>query len=587
MVTKFKQSRDRLRRRFSAASVGRPVMVGIFCGLLVALLVAPTALRGDAYFTDWTNHLWLIAKQSQEMGEQGGLPSLFMSTPQTGFLYPQFLFYGGTVYAAFGYVALLLGSSTAAYSLSWILGFSAAYGGLWWGARIAGVSRIASHVPAVLYVSSAYYLTNVYARGAWTEFLAVSALPLGLACAARHVSGTRTPLLASIGLALSVAVIVGGHVITTIWAVTVLAAVGIVTASWSYPRLRTCRDRLPRLALALGLGVAQPAWQYLPAVPWLNKTLLATDISPRVIAQRVAAPVESLQVLLSPWRFSPEGLTTPHFFTQEPSLAMLWVVGALGALAAFRKVRPGAPVLGLFAVLGGLIILTAWGSLWPHVPPPFNAAQFPYRLVTYVTLITCLLMIIALRRMQRQPMKWRGRQLWLGAAWSIVLLSAGAGIWQAWSAPTYGRASSVVADLNNLPKTFYAVTDYRVKGHRAPIGKTAISGEALRPSTVALNVEEAPAGRHWTPVVWSPGITGTGRITEVAADSSGWAIVDLKRQPRPPSPVGTQLRAGSGISYGVGAALTLVALAALGGLILVFVLRGVGRDHPKATGPET
>ena len=55
MVAKFKKARDRLRRSFSAASVGRPVMVGIFSGLLVALLVAPTALRGDAYFTDWAN----------------------------------------------------------------------------------------------------------------------------------------------------------------------------------------------------------------------------------------------------------------------------------------------------------------------------------------------------------------------------------------------------------------------------------------------------------------------------------------------------------------------------------------------------
>src|SRR5436190_785090 len=56
------------------------------------------------------------------------------------------------------------------------------HGGLLWLARQAGAGPWAAHAPAVLLVSSAYYIATVYGGG-WLEVTAVSALPLLVAAA--------------------------------------------------------------------------------------------------------------------------------------------------------------------------------------------------------------------------------------------------------------------------------------------------------------------------------------------------------------------------------------------------------------------
>src|SRR5207342_2214072 len=116
---------------------------------------------GDRYFADWENHLYLIDRQSDAIRESG-LPSAFLHTAETGLFYPQPAFYGATLYAIGGYLAVATGSSWAAYLLLWALSVAMAYGGTWWLARQAGVGALLAHLPALVVVTSAYALTNVY-----------------------------------------------------------------------------------------------------------------------------------------------------------------------------------------------------------------------------------------------------------------------------------------------------------------------------------------------------------------------------------------------------------------------------------------
>ena len=104
--------------------------------------------------------------------------------------YPLFAFYGGTLFALTGALAAVLGGSTVvAFEVATLAAIAAAYGGLFWLSRQLGVKGALAHAPALVFVTSAYYVSNLYGRGAWAEFMAVSALPLLLAASLRLIRG--------------------------------------------------------------------------------------------------------------------------------------------------------------------------------------------------------------------------------------------------------------------------------------------------------------------------------------------------------------------------------------------------------------
>ena len=147
---------------------------------VVAVLVigGPAVFTHNGFAVDFTNHLWLVWVQEAAIA-QHATPTYFISAPAAGVFYPFFAFYGGTLYAATGAVAALLGGRVVvAFLAVTLLGVAAAYGGLVWLSRQLGVRSWAAHAPAIAYVFSAYYVTNLYGRGAWTEFMATSTIPL-------------------------------------------------------------------------------------------------------------------------------------------------------------------------------------------------------------------------------------------------------------------------------------------------------------------------------------------------------------------------------------------------------------------------
>ena len=92
-----------------------------------------------------------------------------------------------------------------------------AYGGTWWLARQAGVDARRAHLPALVVVTSAYAVSNIYARGAWPEFMATSSIPLAVAAGvallrARDVRATSWAALLG-----SLVILAGSHNLTLLW----------------------------------------------------------------------------------------------------------------------------------------------------------------------------------------------------------------------------------------------------------------------------------------------------------------------------------------------------------------------------------
>jgi hypothetical protein len=116
---------------------------------------------------DWVSHLWFIWRQSLTIARDHQ-PSLFLNytsiealrpqvPPSESVFYPPYAFYGGTIYALAGTLALLLGNApVAAYVLTYLIGFAPAYGGWCWLGRMAGLGRWAAQVPGLLFITSGY-----------------------------------------------------------------------------------------------------------------------------------------------------------------------------------------------------------------------------------------------------------------------------------------------------------------------------------------------------------------------------------------------------------------------------------------------
>lgn len=180
MLTEGRPRLDRLRD-----ASGTHTLVGASICLFV---LSPALFTPWGFGKDYANHLWLIWQQGLAIS-QTGHPTLYLQTPN-GIFEPFYGFYGGTLYAVAGAVSALFGNHAyPVYVASIGAAAALAYGGMWWLGRQLGLSRWVAHLPAIVFVTAAYYLTDAYARGAWPEFIALSAAPMFLAGGARLLTG--------------------------------------------------------------------------------------------------------------------------------------------------------------------------------------------------------------------------------------------------------------------------------------------------------------------------------------------------------------------------------------------------------------
>src|SRR5207253_5706722 len=117
-----------------------PVLIDFAIATLAVLLIAsPVLFTSDGFAPDFTNEMWLADYQQHAIAAHLH-PTLFLHTQRLGVFYPIFAFYGGTLFALTGALAVVLGGSTIlAFEAVILAAIAAAYGGLFWLARQLGV----------------------------------------------------------------------------------------------------------------------------------------------------------------------------------------------------------------------------------------------------------------------------------------------------------------------------------------------------------------------------------------------------------------------------------------------------------------
>lgn len=524
------------------------MLIDVAIATLAVLLVAsPLLFTSDGFAPDLTDDMWLASIQQHAIAAHLH-PTLFLHTQRIGVFDPQLGFYGGTLFTIVGTLAVLLGESTVlAFEIAMVAAIAAAYGGLFWIARQLGVRGLLAHAPALVFVTSAYYIADPYGRGAWAEFMAVSMLPLVLAAGLRLARGPWrvAPAVALVGASV---VFSGSHNITLLLGTTM--TVLTLGGYWLFsgrPRQLPWRRILAVLGL-IALSFGLNSWFLLPDVSYAHRTM----ISARGITWSETGFLNTFGVIFDPLRTVPSASETPALYVQAPVMALLWGLAALPLVWRQRRLRAG--VATALALLGGLLVVIMSESVYEALPHLYRQIQFAFRLQTYVTLSCAALVLLGALALSRRSERGRvtgvDRALRYGLGLAVAFGVALAA-WQLWVPNTHinggyfssysNRAEAVQVPAGEVPKSWDGLNDFGdgslpivEPGAAIAFNAKAVSGERLAGSgrfpTVPFgtNIDAGPYLVHVGGGVRVVGRTSSGYLVlERTAPGSGAVPYEL------------------------------------------------------------
>jgi hypothetical protein len=525
--------------------VGQSWRVRAAIGILLAtgvivFLAWPMLFTSAGMAQDWVNHLWYMWRQSVLI-ERSHQPSLFLNEGGSVF-YPLYAFYGGTIYALAGGLTALFGNAAVeVYVASYLAGFAVAYGGWYWLGRMAGLGRWTAQAPGLLYISAGYFLTLIYARGDWPEFVAVSTLPLLVASALSVMRAERLRILPALALAGSAIVFFGSHSLTILWGITALALLAAVVAIAVPPaRASITRAGLTRVALIAVPASLVNAWYLFPALAYGQRTAIANTYE-------YARSLRATNFLVSAgnlFTFSRASAApeTPDFVLALPVLAIAFVFAGIAyslpprggrrAHAAWRRVLW---IVAGFTLLVG-VVMTHPGIIL-SLPHPYTLLQFGYRLETYVLLGLSASMLAILVLARTAPPRWRGG-IWVAAAAVLVASSVGA-IQQVDGYPTGSNHPIVVvpdryvvfAPNNQPPQTAGGLGNYDDASLPLinPVGAPGIEfpSDQIRRERVTIAVDLLPGEIVRTNLTGAPYLVRVTGARVVGRDPSGHMVLQI------------------------------------------------------------
>lgn len=368
-------------------------------GLVCLFVLSPALFTPFGFGPDYSNHLWLVWQQGLAIAENGH-PTIYLQQG-SGIFEPFYGFYGGTLYAAVGAICALVGTDRtyAVYVASYGVSFAMAYGGMWWLGRQVGLSRWVSHLPAFVVVTAAYYLTDAYARGAWPELVALSAVPLFIAGGAYLL--TKAWKWGAVALFLIATVFLSGsHNITLLWALLVIGPCAIVALVASGSRRPAIR-RIVMVAGLIVLGAGVNAWFLVLDLTHSSDTQAWAQSAANLKYFGGVFYFDNLGTVLDPLRRTPGESTTFGLTIAAPVMA--FVLGLIASALAWPSIRSAGRALRalwlilMMAIAVLVVLMVMPSSWWTTMGSPFTEIQFPYRLAGWLLVAIALQLAISLR----------------------------------------------------------------------------------------------------------------------------------------------------------------------------------------------
>ncbi len=555
--------------------------------LLIGLLAWPLVFSSSYFTGDWMTQLWLMWMQSLAI-QANHVPSLFL-TYKYAALYPQYAFYGGTLYALGGGLSLLLGNAPIdAYVITYLFGFAAAYGGWYWIARTAGLGRWWAHIPGLVFITSSYYLTLIYARGDWPEFTGVSMIPLMIAAGLSVLRAHRLRFWPAAALTIGSILFFGSHSLTIVWGtstVIVLAAAILLCV----PRARRELTRRGTLRVA---GLVVPAllvnaWFLLPAIAYESSTRIAKSYEAWRLTLRYTMSLVSAHHLFTLSRAS---ASTPGaaFALSLPILVIAWALVSVVILPRVRLRQTWGRVLLVCAVFtAAMTVLMTHAGLILALPRYYATLQFSYRLESYILLGLCGTILAGLVIARSGGRRLR---LWSWLLIPVLIVSiVGAGQQAAAHPQSSLDRYAELGRIYNYPRVGEELNDYLdldlpiLAEPRAPRKTLIFAPSAVHDNRVSVVAEHLPPGQLVDTNLEGPptlvkvsgakivGISPVGYDVLEVASSAG---VSGALAPVTPSSATISVSPADSLPVVLGRILTLCALVAL---VLQFAVLAVRR----------
>jgi hypothetical protein len=506
--------------------------------LLVALLTLPFILRQNSWW-EWVNSYWLLERQTEFVAAHG-TPTLFLHMDPVGFN-PYYVYYAGPLLSALAYPAALVGTWPL-FVAATIAAIVAGYSGIWWAARNLGLSRRLAILPALAFSTTPYILSNLYGRGAWSEFLAVNTLAVLLGAVTAllwHPQRGRTGAL--VATVAATAVTAGTHNLTLMLGTLVLPLLLLALLPL---RPRSAGPLLPAVGRAVGaaaLGAGLTAAWLVPNLIYGRDTWVAQpELNDPLIRQTnfLTSPGN----VLSAWPSLPEKYLNRWVYAQPPVAALAWATVVLLALIWLRRRRPDrvtASAAALLALGVTLLMLALNARWWLRFPDVVHSIQYPMRITPYLALVVVMGATVGLAALagRRRASLWGARILaglvafQAAGAIAVVTGSEDGGKF-GFAAP---RASEVKADEEPAGLSdprFVSQAQFRVVQRATPdrpvTAQGALTFDDRLTSETGVIDGVAPVGAYvLTPVTWSPFIGVAGGARLAGRDDNGLAIVQV------------------------------------------------------------
>lgn len=549
--------------------------------LLILVLSWPMLFTSQGYNEDWIHHLWFMWSQSAAI-DANHHPTFFLNDPRSVF-YPEFAFYGGTLYSLVGLLALLLGNAPLhAYILSWLLGFAAAYGGWYWLGRMAGLGRGWAQLPALTFITAAYYITLIYARGDLPEFIGVSSIPLLIASGLSVLRAERVGLASAFALAGSAIVFFGSHNITMLWGSTLLLVVAVAVIV-CVPQTRawlTWRG-VRRVALFVVPALLVNAWFLLPAIVYGSHTLIGHFNWERTMRELMYSVSAGHIFTLSR---APAIGNGGDFALSLPILAAAWA--ALAACVCWGGRRSlSAPWMRLLLLCSILLVLLV--VMMTHVglilslPRQYVLLQYTYRLESYIVLLVSAAVLAALAITRTSSAR---RGLWRWVLVPITIVAVVGAIQQASSYPPgvdRKQLNLVGTEPPSLTERLYDYADselpsYSARG-RSPAA-IAFPADEIHDEHITKVVHMTPHQLVYTNIGGGPELVHVTGAKIVGLSPEGLDVLEIDPSARPSSDGSTpteviSLSSADSLPVGIGRVLSLLGILSLVSVFALLVLR--------------
>jgi hypothetical protein len=537
----------------------------------VLIVGGPSIFTRNGFMEDYTNHLWLVWVQAHAIAHHL-VPTYFIDAPVVGVFYPIYMFYGGTLYAVTGALAALLGGRVdVAYVGLSLLAIAAAYVGPLWLSLQLGVRSWLAHAPAIAFVSSAYYVTNIYGRGAWPEFVATSMIPLLVAAGWRLASAELVEFGAAAVFVVSAALFAGSHNATLLLGTIILGlgigllriAVGRALTPWGAARMLQIGGLL---LLAVGLD----GWYLIPTLVHGAQTQIA--LKP-VFPWNLTAGFNAPGTLFNPLRTVPWYSTTPGLFVQVPDWTLLWALVCGVALRTRFTPRLRRAAGAVAVLLLGLLVLITIGPVWNAMPRVIRDVQFPFRLGTYLALCVSGLVLIAALALTRAREDRSSRWLPLGLVGAIGV-SMGLALWQLWFVNddvnvSYRNRDALFVSTHVTPRTWNDASSYADGGQpvvRAPATVVNFDPTAFESNHGTVTVDPpAGAAPFATNLAAGPDVVRvSGGLVRAGRTATGYAVLKRARPGSGTVSVTFSLAGGAPVTGRIISAISALALVLLG-----------------------